>query len=137
MTQEELSLQEYRFSRVINTSGKQFSSNQQPSEVDLAACFYAFFQREHFLPPPEEPEPVKTPEEHRRQALDDSLLKLSSLETAGKEHIAEYLRHQYAVTFKQAPSRAVIPHCHRFFASSSKGQWERSRTSQKPISRHL
>ena len=115
MTQEQLSLQEYRFSRVINTSGKQFSSNQQPSEVDLAACFYAFFQREHFLPPPEEPEPVKTPEEHRRQALDDSLLKLSSLETAGKEHIAEYLRHQYRRNFQASTIKGSYTALSSFF----------------------
>jgi len=100
MTQEQLSLQEYRFSRVINTSEENFSSNQQPSEVDLAACFYAFFQREYVLPPPEKPEPIKTPEEHRRQALDSVLLKLSSSETAGKEYISAYLRHQYRRNFQ-------------------------------------
>ena len=100
MTREELSLEEYSFSRVINTSEKNFSSKDQPSDVDLAACFYSFFQREHFLPPNDEPEPLKTPEEHRRQALDKSLSKLSYLETAGKEHIEEYLRHQYRRNFQ-------------------------------------
>jgi len=100
MTQQELSLQEYRFSTVIDTSEKDFSSNHQPSDVDLAACFYAFLQREYLLPPPEEPEPVKTPEDHRHQALDNALLKLSSLDAAGTEHIAAYLHHQYRRHFQ-------------------------------------
>jgi integrase/recombinase XerD len=98
MTQQELSLDAYRFSTVINSSEKNFPSNHQPSDIDLAACFYAFFQREHLLPPPEEP--VKTPEEHRRQALDTSLLKLSSLVAAETEHIAAYLHHQYRRNFQ-------------------------------------
>ena len=100
MTQQELSLEAYRFSRVIDTPEKNFSTRDQPSDVGLAACFYAFFQREHLLPPTEEPEPVKTPEEHRRQELDNAQLKLSSLDTAGKEHIAAYLRHQYRRNFQ-------------------------------------
>lgn len=100
MTQQELSLETYRFSTVINTCEQNFPSTDQPSDVDLAACFYAFLQREYLLPPPEEPEPVKTPEDHRHQALDTSLLKLSSLDTAGKEHIAAYLHHQYRRNFQ-------------------------------------
>jgi integrase/recombinase XerD len=115
MTQEQLSLEEYRFSRVINTPEKNLSSKHQPSDVDLAACFYAFFQREHFLPPPEEPEPIETPEEHRRQALDNSLLKVSSLETAGKEHIAAYLRHQYRRNFQANTIRGSYTALSQFF----------------------
>jgi integrase/recombinase XerD len=100
MTQQELSLETYRFSTVINTSEKNFPSTDKPSDVDLAACFYAFLQREYLLPPPEEPEPIKTPEDHRHQALETVLLKLSSLDTAGKEHIAAYLHHQYRRNFQ-------------------------------------
>ena len=69
MTQQELSLQECRFSTVIDTSEKNFPSIDQPSDVDLAACFHAFLQREYLLPPPEELKPVKTAEEHRRQTF--------------------------------------------------------------------
>jgi integrase/recombinase XerD len=115
MTQEQLSLQKYRFSRVINTSEENFSSKQQPSEVDLAACFYAFFQREYVLPPPEEPTPIKTPEEHRSQALDSALLKLSSSETAGKEHIEAYLRHQYRRNFQANTIRGSYTSISYFF----------------------
>jgi integrase/recombinase XerD len=116
MTQAQLSLQNYRFSRVINTSEENFSSNQQPSEVDLAACFYAFFQREYVLPPPEEPAPIKTPEEDRRQALESALLKLSSFEMAGKEHIAAYLRHQYRRHFQANTIRGSYTGLSCFFA---------------------
>jgi len=37
MTQQELSLQEYRFSTVIDTPEKNFPSTDQPSDIDLAA----------------------------------------------------------------------------------------------------
>ena len=115
MTQEQLSLQKYRFSRVINTSEENFFSKHQPSEVDLAACFYSFFQREYVLPPPEEPAPIKTPQEQRRQALDNSLSRLSTLEIGGEGHIEAYLRHQYRRHFQANTIRGSYTGLSYFF----------------------
>ena len=105
MTQEELSIEEYSFSREINTSEEDFPLKDRPPDVDLAACFHAFFQIEPFPSPIEESEPIKTPEDHRRQALDKSLLKLSTLDIAGKKCIEEYLRHQYRRNFQASTIR--------------------------------
>ena len=100
MAEEELSLQEFSFSNVVNTSERNLPEKDPPSDIDLASCFYAFFQREHIQPSIEEPAPLKTPEENRRQALDKSLLKLSHLDFSGKGHIEEYLRYQYRRNFQ-------------------------------------
>jgi len=105
MIQEELSIEEYRFPKVINTSEESISPKDQSTDIDLAACFHAFFQRKFFSTPVEESEPIKTPEEHRRQALDRSLLKLSALDMEGTECIEEYLRHQYRRNFQASTIR--------------------------------
>ena len=102
MTQERLCLEEYSFSTVIDTSEKNFSQRDQPAEINLETYYQNLFQLEPFpFPDPIElPEPLKTPEEHRRQVLDKFLLKLSTLDIVGKEHIEEYLRHQYRRNFQ-------------------------------------
>jgi len=105
MIQEELSIEEYCFPKVINTSEESISPKDQSTDVDLAACFHAFFQCNSFPSSIEESEPIKTPEEHRRQALDKSLLKLSTLDMSGKECIEEYLRHQYRRNFQASTIR--------------------------------
>lgn len=115
MTQEELSLEEYRFSRVINTSEEEVYPPSQPAEDDLETYFQTLFQLEPFPTPINEPEPLKTPEEHRRQALDKSLLKLSTLEMTGKEHIEQYLRHQYRRNFQANTIRSSYTALSSFF----------------------
>ena len=101
MIREELSLQEHRFSNVVNTSGRNFAENDQPSDEDLASCFYAFFQREQsFSPGITQPEPIKTPEENRHEVLKKFLFQLSTLDIAGKEYLEDYLRHQYRCNFQ-------------------------------------
>ena len=101
MAREELSLQEYRFSTVVNNSERHFSEKDQPSDIDLASCFYAFFQRNK-IPSQDidQPQPLKTPEENRYEALNRSLIKLAALEITGKEYIEEYLRYQYRRNFQ-------------------------------------
>jgi len=101
MAQEELSLQEFRFSNVVETSQRIFKGNEQPSDFDFAECFYSFVQRNEFSSQStDQPQPLKVPEENRYEALNRSLLKLASLELIGKEYVEEYLRHQYRRNFQ-------------------------------------
>jgi integrase/recombinase XerD len=100
MTQERLSLEEVSFSRVINTSEKNFHLQNQSAGIDLETYFQTLFQLEPFPLPIELPEPIKTPNEQRRQALDNSLSRLSTLEIGGEGHVEEYLRHQYRRHFQ-------------------------------------
>ena len=101
MAEEELSLQEYSFSNVVNTSEKIFQEKDQPSDNDFASCFYAFVQRNKFSSQDiDQPQHLKTPENKRYEALNKSLLKLSTLDISGKEHIEDYLRHQYRCNFQ-------------------------------------
>ena len=100
MTQERLSLEEVSFSRVINTSEKNFQLQNQSAGIDLETYFQTLFQLEPFPLPIELPEPIKTPNEQRRQALDNSLSRLSTLEIGGEGHVEEYLRHQYRRHFQ-------------------------------------
>lgn len=115
MTQERLSLKEYSFSTVINNSEENIYPPSQPGEDDLETYFHTLFQLEPFPSPIEAPEPLKTPEEHRRQALDNVLSKLSVLEIRGKEHIAEYLRHQYRCNFQANTIRGSYTGLSYFF----------------------
>jgi integrase/recombinase XerD len=100
MTQERVSLKEDSFSRVINTSEKNFHLQNKSKEIDVETYFQTLFQLEPFPLSIELPEPIKTPQEQRRQALDNSLSRLSTLEIEGKEHIEAYLRHQYRRHFQ-------------------------------------
>jgi site-specific recombinase XerD len=106
MTQEGLSLEEYSFSRVINTSKKNTSPLRQSVEGDLETYFQRIFQLEPFPFPIEVPEPLKTPEENRRKMLDHVLSKLSALDAVGQEHLEEYLRYQYRRNFQSNTIRA-------------------------------
>ena len=105
MIREELSPKGYRFPAVINTSKENILPKDQSTYVDIAACFHTFFQDKSFLSQIKESEPIKTSEENRRQALDKSLLRLSTLDISGKECIEEYLRHQYRRNFKASTIR--------------------------------
>ena len=105
MIREELSPKGYRFPAVINTSKENILPKDQSTDVDIAACFHTFFQDKSFLSPIKESEPIKTSEENRRQALDKSLLRVSTLDISGKECIEEYLRHQYRRNFKASTIR--------------------------------
>jgi len=105
MTQEELSLEEYRFSRVIATSGEGTYLKEQPAAFDLEAYFEDLFHLEPFPTQIKAVKPIKTPEEYRRQVLEDVLSKLSALEIGGKEHIEEYLRYQYRRHFQASTIR--------------------------------
>jgi len=100
MTQERLSIEEVSFSRVINTSEKNFHLQNQSKGIDLETYFQTLFQLEPFPLPIELPEPLKTPQEQRRQALDNSLSRLSTLKIGGEEHVEAYLRHQYRRHFQ-------------------------------------
>ena len=123
MTREELSLEEYRFSRVINTSEEKVCPPSQPAEDDLEAYFHSLFQLEPFPTPIEAPEPIKTPEDQRRQMLDNVLSKLSVLEIGGKEHIEEYLRYQYRRHFQASTIRnsyTALEHFMRFMKEVGK-----------------
>ena len=127
MTQEGLSLEEYRFSRVIATSGEKFHLKDQPTEIDLETYYQTLFQLEPFPSPIEAPEPLKTPEEHRRQALDDVLSKLSAIEIGGKEHIEEYLRYQYRRHFQASTIRgsySSLSFFLKFMKETAKGRIE-------------
>jgi site-specific recombinase XerD len=123
MTQEELSLEDYRFSRVINTSEEKIYPPSQPAEDDLERYFQTLFQLEPFPSSIEEPEPIKTPEDQRRQMLDNVLWKLSALEIGGKEHIEEYLRYQYRRHFQASTIRnsyTALEHFMRFMKEVGK-----------------
>jgi len=115
MTQERLSLEEVSFSRVINTSEKNFHLQNQSAGIDLETYFQTLFQLEPFPLPIELPEPIKTPNEQRRQALDNSLSRLSTLEIGGEGHVEEYLRHQYRRHFQANTIRGSYTGLSYFF----------------------
>ena len=104
MIQEELSFQEFRFPSVVETSKSIFEEKAKPPDLDFTACFYSFVQRNNFpsqdFDDIEQPQPLKTPEEHRYEALNRSLLKIAALEIIGKQYIEEYLRYQYRRNFQ-------------------------------------
>ena len=87
MTPKEISLEEYRFPRVIATSEAGTYLKNPPAEVDLESYFQDLFNVEPFPSPIEQIEPIKTPEECRRQVLDDVLSKLSALEPVSYTHL--------------------------------------------------
>ena len=123
MTREELSLKEFCFSRVINTSEEKIYPPSQPAEDDLERYFQTLFQLEPIPTPIESPEPIKTPEDQRRQMLDNVLSKLSVLEIGGKEHIEGYLRHQYRRHFQASTIRnsyTALEHFMRFMKEVGK-----------------
>jgi len=123
MTQEELGTEEYRFSKVINTSEEKVYLKDQPAEIDLETYFQNLFQLEPIPTPIEAPEPIKTPEDQRRQMLDNVLSKLSVLEIGGKEHIEEYLRYQYRRYFQANTIRnsyTALEHFMRFIKGVGK-----------------
>jgi site-specific recombinase XerD len=115
MTQERLSIEEVSFSRVINTSEKNFHLQNQSAGIDLETYFQTLFQLEPFPLPIELPEPIKTPNEQRRQALDNSLSRLSNLEIGGEGHVEEYLRHQYRRHFQANTIRGSYTGLSYFF----------------------
>ena len=115
MTQERLSIEEVSFSRVINTSEKNFHLQNQSAGIDLETYFQTLFQLEPFPLPIELPEPIKTPNEQRRQALDNSLSRLSTLEIGGEGHVEEYLRHQYRRHFQANTIRGSYTGLSYFF----------------------
>ena len=101
MIREELSFQEFGFSSVVETSTKFYKEKAKPPDHDFAACFYSFIHRNKFSSQDIDlPQPLKTPEEHRYEALSRSLSKIASLGIMGKEYIEEYLRHQYRRNFQ-------------------------------------
>ena len=123
MTREELSLKEFCFSRVINTSEEKIYPPSQPAEDDLERYFQTLFQLEPIPTPIESPEPIKTPEDQRRQMLDNVLSKLSLLEIGGEEHIEGYLRHQYRRHFQASTIRnsyTALEHFMRFMKEVGK-----------------
>jgi len=123
MTRKELSLEEFSFSRIINTSKKNVYPPSQSTEEDLETYFNTLFQLDPIPLPIELPEPIKTPEEHRRQMLDNVLSKLSILETGGKDYVEEYLRHQYRRHFQASTIRnsyTSIAHFMRFLKEAGK-----------------
>ena len=106
MTHQELSQEEYRLSRIIITTKEDFNHKHQPFETDLAAYYQKLFQLESITThAPKETAHIPTLEELRYKALNDALKKLSSLQVDGKEHIEEYLRHQYRCFFQSATIR--------------------------------
>ncbi len=127
MTQEELSSEEYRFSRVIATSEERTYLKDQPAEADLEAYLQDLFHLEPFPTYIKELEPIKSPEEYRRQVLDDVLSKLSALEIGGKEHIEEYLRYQYRRHFQASTIRGSYSSLSvflKFMKETAKGRIE-------------
>jgi integrase/recombinase XerD len=106
MTREELSQEEYRLSRIIINSEEDFNRKNPSFETDLEAYYQKLFQLEPIpTPATKETAQITTLEELRSQALNDALEKLSSLEIDGREHIEEYLRHQYRCFFQGATIR--------------------------------
>ena len=127
MTQEELSSEEYRFSRLIATSEERTYLKDQPAEADLEAYLQDRFHLEAFPTYIKELEPIKTPEQYRRQVLDDVLSKLSALEIGGKEHIEEYLRYQYRRHFQASTIRGSYSSLSvflKFMKETAKGRIE-------------
>ncbi len=127
MTQEELSLEKYRFSRLIATSGERTYLKDQPAKADLEAYLQDLSHLEEFPTYIKELEPIKTPEEYRRQVLDDVLSKLSALEIGGKEHIEEYLRYQYRRHFQASTIRGSYSSLSvflKFMKETAKGRIE-------------
>lgn len=100
MAYERLSLEEYSFPKVINTSKKNIYPQRQPEEDDLETYINSIFDLDPFPIPIEIPKPIKTTEEIRREALDHVLLKLSSLDVIGKDYLEEYLHYQYRRNFQ-------------------------------------
>ena len=98
MTHQGLSSEESRFSRVINTSRDDFYP-EPSTDLDLSTYLQALSHSESLRPSSEKAEISVESSDSRRRVLDRVLGKLSALEMGGKEHVEEYLRHQYRCHF--------------------------------------
>jgi len=105
MIQDELTHKKYRFPELFDTSKTPYLPKEQPADTVLEAYFPALFGSDPFPSRTEEKYQGPTPEDYRRQALDNALSKLSALEINGKEHVEEYLRYQYRRHFKGSTIR--------------------------------
>ncbi|MBW1855613.1 MAG: tyrosine-type recombinase/integrase [Deltaproteobacteria bacterium] len=105
MIQGELTPEKYRFPEVFDSSEKNQLPKEKPAEGSLATQFPAHFEIEPFPSKIGEKDPRPTPGDYRRHALDACLLKLSTIEIDGKEHVEEYLRYQYRRYFKGSTIR--------------------------------
>jgi integrase/recombinase XerD len=94
MIQGELTPENYRFPEVLDPTEKDPLPKEQPTDTEP---FPLKTKRENQTP---------IPDECRRRVLDDCLLKLSSIEIDGKEHVAAYLRYQYRRYFKAGTIRS-------------------------------
>ena len=105
MIQEELTPEKYRFPEGFDASKSNPLPQVTPSEDGLEANFQIFSKTDPFLRKIGQTNARPTVEDYRRRELDACLLKLSSIEIAGKEHVAEYLRYQYRRYFKGSTIR--------------------------------
>ena len=105
MIQGELTPEKYRFQEVFDASEKNQLPKEKPAEGSLATQFPAHFEIEPFPSKIGEKDPRPTPGDYRRHALYACLLKLSTIEIDGKEHVEEYLRYQYRRYFKGSTIR--------------------------------
>jgi integrase/recombinase XerD len=113
MTREELSPEEYSFSTINNTSKESNAPPDLATDLSLETYLDALSQLETFSPGSIETEVKAFPAEPRRQELEHVLKKLSTMELVGKEHVEDYVRHQYRCHFQPNTIRnsynALVP----------------------------
>ena len=94
MIQGELTPENYIFPEVLDPAEKDPLPKEHPTDTKPFPL----------KTKPENQTPI--PDEIRRRVLNDCLLKLSSIEIDGKEHVAAYLRYQYRRYFKAGTIRS-------------------------------
>jgi integrase/recombinase XerD len=113
MTREGLSPEEFSFSTINNTSKESNAPPNLATDLTLQTYLDALSQLESFSPGNIEETVKALPPEPRRQELERVLKKLSAMELVGKEHVEEYVRHQYRCHFQPNTIRnsynALVP----------------------------
>jgi site-specific recombinase XerD len=113
MTREELSPEEFSFSTINNTSKESNAPPDPATYLTLETYLDALSRLESFSPGNIEESVKAHPPEPRRQELERVLKKLSAMELVGKEHVEEYVRHQYRCHFQPNTIRnsynALVP----------------------------
>lgn len=113
MTREELSPEEFSFSTTNNISKESNAPPDPATNLTLKTYLDALSRLESFSPGNIEESVKARPPEPRRQELEHVLKKLSALELVGKEHVEEYVRHQYRCHFQPNTIRnsynALVP----------------------------
>lgn len=127
MTQEELSTEQSCFSTVISSSKESIPPPDSPPDLTLETSLDALSHTESLSSSNEREDVRAFSPDPRRRALEQVLKKLLAMEIVGKEHVEEYVRHQYRSHFQantiSNTYNALVPFL-RFVTTKGKGSIE-------------